>query len=202
MKRSISSCVRTTGQKHGVSSRHGFAEQRFTKQFVDRDHESPNRRHTKRQRRRRQELLRQRHQRRRRALAWALVQQPPQKHRQMDQVQKPAERFRPAAASAHRSLPTTASSNTCCTRSRENAVLAEKMPSSGSPTRTGVSARSATRCGSSTSRLVFRAKMKRSRHLSGRHVRRLARVVRRQFVVERDDHGLLARESSDRAGRR
>ena len=90
--------------------------------------------------------------------------------------------------------PATASSNTRCTRRRENAVLAEKMPSSGSPTRTGVSARSATRCGSSTWRLVFRAKMKRSRHRPGRHLRGLARVLRRQFVVERDDDGLFARE--------
>ena len=49
-------------------------------------------------------------------------------------------------------------------RLRENAVLAEKMPSSGSPTRIGVSARRATRSGSRTARLVFSAKMKRSRH--------------------------------------
>ena len=36
--------------------------------------------------------------------------------------------------------------------------------------------------------------MNRSRHLPGRHVRRLTRVFRRQLVVERDDDGLFARE--------
>ena len=29
---------------------------------------------------------------------------------------------------------------------------------------------------------------------AGRHIRGLARIIGRQFVVERDDHGLLARE--------
>ena len=36
--------------------------------------------------------------------------------------------------------------------------------------------------------------MKRSRHRPGRHVRGLTRVLGRQFVVERDDDGLFARE--------
>ena len=62
--------------------------------------------------------------------------------------------------------PVTASSNTRCTRRRENAVLAANMPSSGSPTSTGVKrAERHLDAASSTSRLVSRAKMKRSRHL-------------------------------------
>ena len=111
----------------------------------------------------------------------------------MNEVQKPAERLRQGGFGAS-VASVTASSNTRCTRRREKAVLVAKMPSSGSPTRTGVSARSAIRCGSSTWRLVFSAKMKRSRHLPARHFHRLSRVIGRQLVVERDDDGLFARE--------
>ena len=89
-------------------------------------------------------------------------------------VQAPAEGYvtnlalRKGARVANLPLaPVMASSKTRCTRSLENAVVAVKMPSAGSPTRTGVSARNAMRWGSSTCRLVFRAKRNRSRHLPG-----------------------------------
>ena len=160
------------------SGRGRVCKQRFTHEFVDRDHEPSNRRDPKRERGRRQELLRQRHKRGRRALICALVEQPPQKHGQMDEVQEPARGLQPAALSVRRSLRRPLPRTRCCTRRRENAVPAAKMPSSGSPTRTGVSARSATRCGSRTSRLVFRANDETVAPFSGRHVRGPPRVLR------------------------
>ena len=86
-------------------------------------------------------MLNKRHQGSCRTLVCALVQQPPQKHGQMNEVEKPA-----ADATGCRGAsfaPTTACSKTCWTRIRENAVLAEKIPSSGSPTRTGAIATAA-----------------------------------------------------------
>ena len=56
-----------------------------------RQHEPPDRRKTKAERRRRQKLLRQQHKCRRRALMGTLVEQPPQQHRQMNEVEQPPE---------------------------------------------------------------------------------------------------------------
>ena len=112
----------------------------------------------------------------------------------MHHVQEPSEGLGERATWARRSRRVTARSNTPCTRRRENAVLAAKMPSSGSPMSTGISARSATRLGSSTRRLTWRPNTKRSRHRPARHLRRLPRELGGQLVVEREDHRLLARE--------
>ena len=71
------------------------------------------------------------------------------------------------AAAGASDAPTTACTNTACTRSRENAILGAKTPSSASPTSTPTSDASVPRCGRSTSRLVFSAVRKRSRQRPG-----------------------------------
>ena len=69
----------------------GTAKQPFTDQFIESDHESPNRWEPKRQSRRGKELIGQGHQSVGRALLWRLVEEPPQEHREVDEIKKTAQ---------------------------------------------------------------------------------------------------------------
>src|SRR5262245_31082606 len=91
------------------SRRHWTADERVANELVDGDHKPANGRHAQRESDRWQELLSEYDQRVGCTLVCALVQQPPQEHRQMHEIQEAAEgfserRFRRIGGSGNRVL--------------------------------------------------------------------------------------------------